>query len=168
MSDFDPPVIVESPRADSLASFGVRAGAWFLDAFLIALPTILILKIIGVEIQVQDAETRNLLVTTLLFNFLFISYNTFFVARQGSTLGMKIAGIKVVTRVDGGSVSISFAAIRVMVPALAGLIPLLGFAAIIVVYLRAVFHSSTAKVYDNNIESSHYQLYFSYFCIYVT
>ena len=148
MSDFDPPVIVQTPRADALASVGVRAGAWFLDAFLIALPTILILKISGLEIQVQEAETRNLLVTTLLFNFLFISYNTFFVARQGSTLGMKIAGIKVVNRVDGGGVSISFAAIRVMVPALAGLIPLLGSAAIIAVYLRAVFHPLRQGLHD--------------------
>lgn len=47
MSDFDPPVIVESPRADALASVGKRALAQFLDGLIVGVPLFAVTAALG-------------------------------------------------------------------------------------------------------------------------
>ena len=65
MSDFDPPVIVESPRADALASVGQRALAQVLDGLIIGFPLFILSLSFGGDLT--DAQDDNLLWLTLLW-----------------------------------------------------------------------------------------------------
>jgi len=53
-----------------------------------------------------------------------------------------------VNRVDGSPVALSYAAVRALVPTVAGLIPVIGFALNIAVYVRAIFHPYRQGLHD--------------------
>ena len=146
MSDFDPPVIVESPRADALASVGQRALAQVLDGLIIGFPLFILTLSFGGDLT--DAQDDNLLWLTLLWLGVGLFYNTAFVAISGATPGKRIMKLRVVNRTDGSPVNWTYASVRALVPTVAGVVPVIGFALNIAVYVRAVFHPLSQGLHD--------------------
>ena len=137
MSEFEPPV-----RQDALASVGQRALAQALDGLVLLLPAFLVVYLTTGEIlaSVNDDSKGSQLWATFILVILQITYNTVCVALWGATLGKRIVGLRVVNQTDGGPVSFNYAAVRALIPSAAGLIPVIGMAAPIVIYMRAFFH----------------------------
>ena len=137
MSEFEPPV-----RQDALASVGQRALAQALDGLVLLLPAFLVVYLTTGEIlaSVNDDSKGSQLWATFILVILQITYNTVCVAVWGATLGKRIVGLRVVNQADGGPVSFNYAAVRALIPSAAGLIPVIGMAAPIVIYMRAFFH----------------------------
>jgi len=138
MSEFDAP----TPRADALAGVGQRALAQALDGLVLLLPALLVVYFTTGELLVATDENASgsQLWATFILVVLQIAYNTVCVATWGATVGKRIVGIRVVNQVDGGPVSFNYAAVRALIPSAAGLIPVVGIAAPIVIYMRAFFH----------------------------
>ena len=137
MSEFEPPA-----RQDALASVGQRALAQALDGLVLLLPAFLVVYLTTGEIlaSVNDDSKGSQLWATFILVILQITYNTVCVAVWGATLGKRIVGLRVVNQTDGGPVSFNYAAVRALIPSAAGLIPVIGMAAPIVIYMRAFFH----------------------------
>ena len=121
MSDFDPPVIVETPQADALASVGQRALAQVLDGLIIGIPLFILTLSFGGDLT--DAQDDNLLWLTLLWLGVGLFYNTAFVAISGATPGKRIMKLRVVNRTDGSPVNWTYAAVRALIPTVAGVVP---------------------------------------------
>ena len=145
MSDIPPPP-PGSPTSDRLASVGQRAIAQVIDGLIIGVPLFIITASIGGDIT--DRDNDNLLWLTVLWLGVSLVYNTAFIATTGATLGKRIMKLKVVNRVDGSPVALSYAAVRALVPTVAGLIPVIGFALNIAVYVRAIFHPHRQGLHD--------------------
>jgi uncharacterized RDD family membrane protein YckC len=75
-------------------------------------------------------------------------YSTAFVALSGATPGKRIMKLRVVNRSDGSPVSWTYAAVRALIPSVAGLVPVIGFALNIAVYVRAFFHPYRQGLHD--------------------
>lgn len=148
MSDFDPPVIVESPRADALASIGKRALAQFLDGLVVGIPLFAITAALGYSLTDNSLSNSTLTWLTVLWVSANLIYNIIGVAVYGYTVGKRIAGIKVVNRVDGGRVSWTYSAVRALIPTAVQLVPVVGPGLSLVVYLRAVFHPLRQGLHD--------------------
>ena len=148
MSDFDPPVFVESPRADALASVGKRALAQFLGGLVVGIPLFAVTAALGFALTDDSLSDAALTWLTVLWVGANLVYNIVAIAVYGCTVGKRIAGIKVVNRVDGGRVSWSYASIRALIPTAVQLVPVVGPGLSLVVYLRAVFHPLRQGVHD--------------------
>lgn len=134
MSDFPPP----PPSTDRLASIGQRALAQIIDSVLIGIPLFLVTSVLTGGLT--SADGASLLFVTVLWLGVSLFYNTGMIAVYGATIGKRVMKLRVVNRVDGSPVNWTYAAVRALVPTAAGLIPAIGFAVNLVVYLRAVFH----------------------------
>ena len=141
MSDFDPPVLVETPQADALASVGQRALAQVLDGLIIGIPLFVLTLSFGGDLT--DAQDDN-----LLWLGVGLFYNTAFVAISGATPGKRIMKLRVVNRTDGSPVNWTYAAVRALIPTVAGVVPVIGFALNIAVYVRAAFHPLRQGLHD--------------------
>jgi uncharacterized RDD family membrane protein YckC len=75
-------------------------------------------------------------------------YNTAFIATTGATLGKRIMKLQVVNRTDGSPVNWTYAAVRALIPTVAGVVPVIGFALNIAVYVRAAFHPYRQGLHD--------------------
>jgi uncharacterized RDD family membrane protein YckC len=148
MSDFDPPVIVESPRADALASIGKRALAQFLDGLVVGIPLFIITASLGFTLTDDSMSDSALTWLTVLWVGANLTYNIIAIAMYGYTLGKRIVGIKVVNRADGGRVTWSYAALRALIPTAVQLVPLIGLGLSLVVYVRAAFHPLRQGLHD--------------------
>ena len=148
MSDFDPPVIVESSRADALASIGKRALAQFLDGLVVGIPLFAITAAMGYSLTDSSLSNSTLTWLTVLWVGANLMYNIVAITVYGYTVGKRIAGIKVVNRVDGGRVSWTYSAVRALIPTAVQLVPVVGPGLSLVVYLRAVFHPLRQGVHD--------------------
>jgi len=148
MSDFDPPVIVETPRADALASIGKRALAQFLDGLLLGIPLFAITAALGYRLTDSSLSNSALTWLTVLWVGANLMYNIVGVAVYGYTVGKRIAGIKVVNRNDGGRVTWTYASLRALIPTAVQLVPVVGPGLSLVVYLRAVFHPLRQGLHD--------------------
>jgi uncharacterized RDD family membrane protein YckC len=148
MTDFPPPPPLNELSSDSdrLASIGQRAIAQLLDGLIIGIPLFALTYSIGGDIA--DTENPNLLWLTILWLGLSLLYNTAFIAISGATLGKRVMKLRVVNRVDGSAVSWTYAAVRALVPTVAGLVPVIGFALNIAVYVRAFFHPHRQGLHD--------------------
>ena len=137
MNDFDPPV-----RQDALASVGQRALAQVLDGLVLLVPAVAIVYWVAGDILIAtDTETTSSQMwATFMLVAMQIAYNTVCVTTWGATLGKRALGLRVVSEVDGGAVPLNGAAMRALIPAAAGLIPVIGMAAPIIIYMRAFFH----------------------------
>ncbi|MFM8650181.1 MAG: RDD family protein [Actinomycetota bacterium] len=142
MTDFPPP----NERSDQLATLGRRALAQVVDGFVVGIPLFLLTLAWGGDLT--DANNDNLVALTALWLGVNLFYNTAMIATRGATIGKRMVRIKVVNRIDGSAVSWSYAAVRALIPAVAGLIPAIGFALNIAVYIRAFFHPYRQGLHD--------------------
>ncbi|MFM8382417.1 MAG: RDD family protein [Actinomycetota bacterium] len=147
MSAFDPPSPSERPSV-TLAGIGMRAVAQVLDGIIIGVPLFVLTLAMGISLTDENLTDSELLWITVLWVGVSLVYNTLGVALWGTTLGKRIAGLKVVNRVDGGPVSFNYAAVRALVPTVVQLVPAIGPGLAIVVYLRAVFHPMRQGLHD--------------------
>jgi len=143
MSDIPPP---PPPTSDPLAPLARRALAQVIDGLLIGVPLFVLTVSIGGDLS--DSDNDNLLWLTVLWLAVSLVYSTAFVAISGATIGKRIVKIKVVNRADGSPVGWTYAAVRALVPTVAGLIPVIGFALNIAVYVRAFFHPLRQGLHD--------------------
>jgi uncharacterized RDD family membrane protein YckC len=144
MSDFPPPP--PTPGTDRLASIGQRALAQVIDSVIIGIPLFFVSTAISGDLT--DADNGSLLVVTVLWLGVSLFYNTAMIAVHGATIGKRIMKLMVVNRVDGSAVNWTYAAVRALIPTVAGLIPVIGLAANLVVYLRAIFHPLRQGLHD--------------------
>ncbi len=142
MTDFPPP----NERGDQLAPIGRRALAQVVDGLVVGIPLFLVTLAWGGDIT--DPDNDNLVALTALWLGVNLLYNTATIALRGATVGKSLVRIKVVNRTDGSAVSWSYAAVRALIPAVAGLIPVIGFALNIAVYVRAFFHPYRQGLHD--------------------
>ena len=148
MNDYPPPPPQTdySMESDRLASVGQRAVAQLLDGLIIGIPLFILTYSFGGDIT--DTEDSNLLWLTLLWLGVSLFYNTAMIAIYGATLGKRIMKLRVVNRTDGSPVNWTYAAVRALVPTLAGVVPVIGFALNIAVYVRAFFHPFRQGLHD--------------------
>ncbi|MEY4361833.1 MAG: hypothetical protein RL391_1139 [Actinomycetota bacterium] len=142
MTDFPPP----AERSDQLATIGRRALAQVIDGFVVGIPLFIVTLAWGGDLT--DTNNDNLMALTALWLGVNLFYNTAMIATRGATVGKRLMKIKVVNRVDGSPVSWSYSAVRALIPAVAGLIPVIGFALNIAVYVRAFFHPYRQGLHD--------------------
>lgn len=142
MTDFPPPI----ESRDQLASIGRRALAQVVDGFVVGIPLFIVTLAWGGDIT--DTNNDNLVALTALWLGVNLFYNTAMIATRGATIGKRLVRIKVVNRTDGSPVNWSYAAVRALIPAVAGLIPVIGFAISIAVYVRAFFHPYRQGLHD--------------------
>ncbi|NDE58807.1 MAG: RDD family protein [Acidimicrobiia bacterium] len=152
MNDYPPPPPLTdfSTGADRLASIGQRALAQVLDGLILVIPTMLISWSFSGRAFIdtsEDAGSEQLWIL-LLFLALQLIYNTTFVAMSGATPGKRIMKLRVVNRTDGSPVNWTYAAVRALVPTVAGVVPVIGFALNIAVYVRAAFHPFRQGLHD--------------------
>lgn len=145
MSDFPPPPLLNE-SSDQLASVGQRALAQVLDGLIIGLPLFLLTLSFGGDLT--DTENSNLAWLTVLWLGVSLFYSTAFVAISGATPGKRIMKLRVVNRDDGSPVNWTYAAVRALVPTVAGVVPVIGFALNIAVYVRAFFHPYRQGLHD--------------------
>ena len=143
MSDFPPP---PPASIDRLASIGQRALAQLIDSVIIGIPLFFVSTAISGDLT--DADSGQLLLVTVLWLGVSLFYNTAMIAIYGATIGKRVMKLMVVNRVDGSAVSWTYAAVRALIPTVAGLVPVIGLAANLVVYLRAVFHPIRQGLHD--------------------
>ncbi|MFM9037447.1 MAG: RDD family protein [Actinomycetota bacterium] len=132
--------------SDQLAGFGQRAIAQVLDALIIGVPLFILTLSFGGDLTDQD--NSNLAWLTVLWLGVSLLYSTAFVALSGATPGKRIMKLRVVNRSDGSPVSWTYAAVRALIPSVAGLVPVIGFAVNIAVYVRAFFHPYRQGLHD--------------------
>jgi uncharacterized RDD family membrane protein YckC len=132
--------------SDQLAGFGQRAIAQVLDALIIGVPLFILTLSFGGDLTDQD--NSNLAWLTVLWLGVSLLYSTAFVALSGATPGKRIMKLRVVNRSDGSPVSWTYAAVRALIPSVAGLVPVIGFALNIAVYVRAFFHPYRQGLHD--------------------
>lgn len=147
MSEFDPPSVPERGSV-VLGSIGMRALAQVLDAVVVGVPTLVLLVAMGLSPFEENLTDSELLWITVVGVGVALAYNTMAIAIRGTTIGKRLCGLKVVNRVDGGPVSMNYAAVRALVPTVVQLIPVIGPGLAIVVYLRAVFHPMRQGLHD--------------------
>jgi uncharacterized RDD family membrane protein YckC len=143
MSDLPPP---PPASADRLASIGQRALAQLIDSVIIGIPLFFVSTAISGDLT--DADSGQLLFVTVLWLGVSLFYNTAMIAIYGATIGKRVMKLMVVNREDGSAVTWTYAAVRALIPTVAGLIPVIGLAANLVVYLRAVFHPLRQGLHD--------------------
>lgn len=147
MSDFEAPNL-STRQADALASVGKRALAQFLDGLVVGIPLFLLTAALGYTLTDDSLSDSELMWLTVLWVGVNLVYNIVAIAVYGRTLGKRMAGIKVVNRVDGGRVSWNYAAVRALIPTAVQLVPVIGPGLSLVVYLRAVFHPLRQGLHD--------------------
>ena len=136
-----------APIQDTLAPISRRAVAQILDSVLVALPALALAVAFGGigGDGIQDGELLAITATQVGVGLL---YETVAVAVWSMTVGKRVLGVQVVNSEDGGRVSWTYSGIRAGVPAVASLIPVIGPAAAMIVYLRAFFHPLRQGLHD--------------------
>ncbi len=142
MNDFPPP----PPSTDRLASVGQRALAQVIDSVIIGIPLFFVSTAIGGDLT--DTDNGSLVLVTALWLGVSLLYNTSLIAIYGATIGKRVMKLSVVNREDGSPVNWSYSAVRALIPTVAGLIPVIGLAANLAVYVRAVFHPMRQGLHD--------------------
>ena len=146
MSELPPPPPPPTGEGNRLGTVGQRALALVLDNIILGVPVVALFLILGVDFtNTNDSAFFAITVVQLVVSLV---YNTAMIATSGATVGKRIMRLRVVNRVDGSSVSWSYAAVRALVPTVAGLIPVVGFALNIAVYVRAFFHPYRQGLHD--------------------
>ena len=146
MTDLPPPPPASEPSADRLASIGQRALAQLIDSVIIGIPLFFVSTSISGDLT--EADSGQLLLVTVMWLGVSLLYNTAMIATYGATIGKRIMKLMVVNRADGSAVSWTYAAVRALIPTVAGLVPVVGLAANLAVYVRAFFHPLRQGLHD--------------------
>lgn len=142
MTELPPP----PPATDRLASIGQRALAQLIDSVIIGIPLFFVSTSISGDLT--EADSGQLLLVTVLWLGVSLLYNTAMIAMYGATIGKRVMKLMVVNRVDGSAVNWTYAAVRALIPTVAGLVPVVGLAANLAVYVRAFFHPLRQGLHD--------------------
>lgn len=141
MSSQAAPETPASPvAADVLATVPQRALALLLDTVVVVAPVVALAVLVDVNPLDEGESATSLLLVTAAWVAVAVVYDTVAIARFGRTIGKWALGLAVVRRDDGGRVGWGAALRRALVPAAAGLVPWIGLALRVAVYLRAGFH----------------------------
>jgi uncharacterized RDD family membrane protein YckC len=153
--DHDP--VIDAPADDGLPSDGVapvkdvlaplqlRALAQLIDSALVTVPVIVAVLALG---GLDDLGAGELVAITAVQVVLAVGYETVAIAVWSMTIGKRIMGIQVVRSDNGERVTWTYASVRALVPAAAVLVPYIGPALGLVVYLRAFFHPMRQGLHD--------------------
>jgi uncharacterized RDD family membrane protein YckC len=95
-----------------------------------------------------EADDGAVLAISLLGVVVAVAYHAIGVARFGRTLGKHLLGLRVVSTPQGAPVTMSYAALRALVPSAAVLLPVIGNFAGLAVYLWAVFDPARQGLHD--------------------
>ena len=147
MSDYPPPPPLDVPMSsDQLAGFGQRAIAYAIDSLIVVAVMLIFALAFGGDLT--DPDNPRFMLITVLTLAVSLIYSIVFVALSGATPGKRIMKLRVVNRSDGSPVSWTYAAVRALIPSVAGLVPVIGFALNIAVYVRAFFHPYRQGLHD--------------------
>lgn len=132
-----------------LAGMGRRLWARIIDWMLMAVVGLIVLLVVFSSLSDNEMGLLvALLVITLVFLAVLLLYEVSMIAALGQTLGKKWAGVKVI-RADNGAVpgwGKSF--VRWLIPSVVSVIPIIGNAATLVVYLSPVFYPTRQGWHD--------------------
>ena len=130
-----------------LAPFSARIGGLVVDQAVAGFPVFLVFLALGYSSS--DMLTGSV---ALWFNVAFISlglvHETIGVARFGRSIGKWVCRTRVIDANDGGSVTVSSAFIRSLVPAVFGVIPGIGMFLEMAVYFWAFVDPRRQAVHD--------------------
>ncbi len=130
-----------------LAPFSARIGGLLVDQAVAGLPVFLVFLALGYSADDMLKGTPG-----FWFNIAFISvgllHETVGVARFGRTVGKWICRTRVIHAADGGSVTVSSAFIRSLVPAAFGVVPGVGMFLEMTVYFWAFVDPRRQAVHD--------------------
>lgn len=132
-----------------LAGMGRRLWARIIDWILLATASaIVIIALFGGLAGSERGFWAAFFLTLLVVGALWLLYEMTMIAALGQTLGKKWAGVKVI-RADNGAVpgwGKSF--VRWLIPSVVSVIPIIGNAATLVVYLSPVFYPTRQGWHD--------------------
>jgi uncharacterized RDD family membrane protein YckC len=131
MTNEVPPI----PRGDQLAAMNRRFFAMLLDFVVLGIPTMMLL--FPLALSGSKLTQTELLVGTAVTAALSGMYHTLCIRFWGKTVGKSATGCVVVRAIDGGPVDTWSAAIRALVPLVAGAIPAVGPFITVAVYVVA-------------------------------
>lgn len=135
------------PGDATLASFPARIGGLIVDQAVAGVPVFAVFAALGYT--ANDMLTGD---AAFWFNIAFIAvgllHETVGVSRFGRTIGKWICRTRVVHAIDGGSVTVSSAFIRSLVPAAFGVVPGVGMFLEMGVYFWAFFDPRRQTVHD--------------------
>jgi uncharacterized RDD family membrane protein YckC len=134
-----------APVKDVLAPLQLRAIAQLIDSALVIVPVIVAVVALGGLDELGGGE---LVAITAVQVLLAVGYETVAIAVWSMTIGKRIVGIQVVRSDDGGRVTWTYASVRSLVPTAAVLVPYIGPALSLVVYLRAFLHPMRQGLHD--------------------
>lgn len=131
----------------ALAPFPLRVGGLLIDQMVAGLPVFVVFLALGHH---PDDMVKGSL--GFWFNIFFVGlgllHETIGVWKYGRTIGKWICRTRVVNASDGGSVSISSAFLRSLVPAAFGVVPAVGMALGMLVYVWAFFDPRRQGIHD--------------------
>lgn len=120
------------------APMGKRVAAFLIDQILIFSVLLGVTFALGLDFGSGNDESANVLLAVNLFGVILgVGYHTVAVAQYRRTVGKRLMGLEVLTFPAGLAVTWSYSALRALVPAAAMLIPVVGSAAGLAVYLWA-------------------------------
>jgi uncharacterized RDD family membrane protein YckC len=135
------------PGDATLASFPARIGGLIIDQTVAALPVLLVFLALGYS--AEDMLTGD---AAFWFNVVFIAvglaHETVGVARFGRSIGKWACRTRVVHAIDGGTVTVSSAFIRSLVPAAFGVVPGVGMFLEMAVYFWAFADPRRQAIHD--------------------
>ena len=135
------------PAGLELAPYGLRIGGLAIDQMVAGLPPFLVLLALGYTPDQMLTGT-----VAFWFNVVFVSlglvHETIGVWKWGLTLGKWVCRTKVVHAGDGGSVTVSSAFMRSLVPAAFGVVPGIGQLLGLAVYLWAFIDPRRQGIHD--------------------
>ena len=130
-----------------LAPYALRIGGLAIDQMVAGLPVFLAFLALGYQPDEMLKGTAG-----FWFNLAFVAlglvHETVGVWRYGRTVGKFICRTRVVHATDGGSVTVSSAFIRSLVPAAFGVVPGVGMLLGLAVYLWAFFDPQRQGIHD--------------------
>ena len=139
-----PPAAAPGPV---LASYGRRILAWFVDLLIFAVPAFFVVAA-TVNLDAADPVTSIPIGVSVGFALAFVIYQTVMVAWRGQTVGAMSMSIKVIRLDDGAIPGWQPSAIRALVPQVAGLVPIAGPFAVIVIHAWMFFDRQRQGLQD--------------------
>lgn len=131
----------------ALAPFPLRVGGLLIDQMVAALPVFVVFLALGYSPDDMVKGTPG-----FWFNVCFVGigllHETVGVWKYGRTIGKWICRTRVVNATDGGAVGATGAFLRSLVPAAFGVVPVVGMALGMVVYVWAFFDPRRQGIHD--------------------
>lgn len=129
---------LEGLMEPSPAPMGKRVAAFLIDQILVFSILLGVTFALGLDFGSGENESADVLLAVNLFGVILgVGYHTIAIAQYRRTVGKRLMGLEVLAHPGGRGVTWSYSALRALVPAAAMLIPVVGSAAGLAVYLWA-------------------------------